>query len=210
MAERIDIAQINISGIFVLILLGGLIAAAIIRPPSEYRVPKITAEDRRVTAIHESGHAILAANLPAGGGIVDITIVLRWGILGSVTREPAADDLNAEARRARKMAELVIAHGGLIAEQIVLAQDAMSEVMTSDIKAAEKIAFDLLGGTAANLTAAEAETGVRRMLDEAEHRARTLLAAREGELLRLADALLEHGALSGGQVSAILTDGSNK
>ena len=210
MAQRIDIARINISGIVVLMLLGGLLAAAIIRPPSEYRVPKITAEDRRVTAIHESGHAILAANLPAGGGIVDITIVSRWGILGSVTREPATDDLNAAARRARKMAELVIAHGGLIAEQIVLARAAMSEVMTSDIKAAEKVAFDLLGGTAANLTAAEADTGVRRLMDEAEHRARTLLAAREGELQRLSDALLEHDTLSGGQVSAILTDSSNK
>ena len=57
MAQRIDIAQINFSGIFVLMLLGGLIAAANIRPPSEYRVPKITDEERRITAIHQTGHA---------------------------------------------------------------------------------------------------------------------------------------------------------
>ena len=86
MAQRIDIAQINFSGIFVLMLLGGLIAAAIIRPPSEYRVPRITDEERRITAIHESGHAVLAADLPAGGDILEITMVSRWGILGSVTR----------------------------------------------------------------------------------------------------------------------------
>ena len=69
MAQRLDISQINISGILVLILLGALIAAAVIDPPSDNRVPKITAEDRRVTAIHESGHAVLAGNLPAGGHI---------------------------------------------------------------------------------------------------------------------------------------------
>ncbi len=57
MAQRIDIAQINFSGIFVLMLLGGLIAAAITRPPSEYRVPKITDEERRIAAIHQTGHA---------------------------------------------------------------------------------------------------------------------------------------------------------
>ncbi len=208
MAQRIDIAQINFSGIFVLMLLGGLIAAAIIRPPSEYRVPRITDEERRITAIHESGHAVLAANLPAGGDILEITMVSRWGILGSVTRTPVADDLNDDGRRARKMAELIIAQGGLIAEELILESGELSEAMTSDIKAAEKIALELLGGPEANLASAEADAGVRRLMDQAERHARTLLGAHEAEVRRLAAVLLERGTLSGAEVSGILAGGN--
>jgi cell division protease FtsH len=188
-------------------LLGALIAAAVIRPPSEYRVEKISEEERRITAVHESGHAILAAALPAGGAITEITIVSRWGVLGSVTRAPAPDGLGGAALRARKMAELVIAQGGLIAEQLILDSDDNSEAMTSDIKAAEKIAFELLGGQAANLSAEEAEAGVRRLMDEAERQARALLGARQAALRRLAEMVLQHGALSGAEVAVILGGG---
>ena len=204
MAQRLDISQINISGIVVLMLLAALIAAAFVNPPSENRVPKMSAADLRVTAIHESGHAVLAAMLPAGGDIAEITIESRWGILGSLTRAPAAEGLSNAERRARKMAELVIAQGGLIAEELILNEDKKSDAMTADIKAAEMIAFDLLGGAAANLSAAEADAGVRRLMTDAERRARTMLAARGAEVERLADILLESGKLSGEQVAAII------
>ena len=61
----------------------------------------------------------------------------------------------------RKLAELVIAQGGLVAEELILGANKKSNAMTADIKAAEKIAFDLLGGEAANLSVAEADAGVR-------------------------------------------------
>jgi len=202
MAQRLDITQINISGILVLILLGALITAAVIDPPSDNRVPKITAEDRRVTAIHESSHAVLAANLPAGGNILEITIESSWGILGSVTRAPAAE------RRARSMAELIIAQGGLIAEQIILESDESNHARTSDIIAAENIAFELLGGPDAVLAPAEIEAGVRRLMDGVERRARDILGAHRDALLRLAEALLDRGTLSGEQVSVILAGGN--
>ncbi|MEC9454838.1 MAG: hypothetical protein VYE58_07155 [Pseudomonadota bacterium] len=200
MAQRLDIAQINIIGFVVLVMFAALLAAAIIDPPSENRVPKISEADRRVTAVHESGHAVLAALLPAGGDIAEITIKSRWGILGSLTRAPAAESLSDAERWARKMAELVIAQAGLVAEELILDADRKSNAMT----AAEKIAFDLLGGEAANLSVAEADAGVRRLMEEAERRARIMLAARGGEVERLADILLESGTLNGGQVTAIV------
>jgi len=200
MAQRLDIAQINISGFVVLVMFAALLAAAIIDPPSENRVPKISEADRRVTAVHESGHAVLAALLPAGGDIAEIIIESRWGILGSLTRAPAAESLSDAERWARKMAELVIAQAGLVAEELILDADRKSNAMT----AAEKIAFDLLGGEAANLNVAEADAGVRRLMEEAERRARIMLAARGGEVERLADILLESGTLNGGQVIAIV------
>ena len=199
-----DIAQVNISGIVVLMLLAGLVAAATLDPPSENRVPKISDEDRRITAYHEGGHALLAAKLPASGEILQVTIVSRWGVLGSMTRAPADGDLGDEARRARKEAEIAIALGGLIAEEIARGDGAMTDAMTSDIKAAEKIAFELLGGTAAGLTVAEAEVGVRRLMNEAERRAREILDSHETELHRLAAALLEHGTLEAADVADIL------
>ncbi len=204
MRHRLDIAQINISGVAVLMLLAGLVAAAMIDPPSENRVPEITAEDRRVTAYHEGGHALVAAHLPAGGEILQATIVSRWGVLGSVTRAPLRDDLTDEARRARKEAELVIALGGLIAEEIAYGDDKISGATTSDIKAAERAAFELLGGPAAGLTVAETEAEVRRLMRDAERRARDILNTHEPALHRLAAALLEHGTLEAVDVADVL------
>ncbi len=207
MPRRFDLARINISGVVVLMLLAGLVAAATLDPPSENRVPEISDADRRLTAYHESGHALLAAHLPAGGEILQVTIVSRWGVLGSMSRAPAAADLGDEALRARKEAELVIALGGLIAEQIARGEDERHLALTSDIKAAEKIAFDLLGGPAAGLTLAEVDAGVRRLMDEAEGRARAILDRHEAQLHRLAAALLERGTLEAVDVAGVLEGG---
>ena len=206
--RRFDIAQVNISGVVVLMLLAGLVTAAVLDPPSESRVPKISDEDRRLTAYHESGHALIAAHLPAGGDILQVTIVSRWGVLGSMTRASASSDLSDDARRARKEAELVIALGGLIAEAIARRDGEMTDAMTSDIKAAERIAFELLGGPAAGLTVAEADAGVSRLMRDAERRARDILESREGQLHRLADALLEHGTLEALDIADILAGGT--
>ena len=206
--RRFDIAQINISGVVVLMLLAGLVAAATIDPPSENRVPEISDEDRRITAYHESGHALLAAHLPAGGEILQVTIVSRWGVLGSMTRAAADSDLGDGARRARKEAELVIALGGLIAEEIARGDGAMTEAMTSDIKAAEKIALDLLGGPAAGPTLTEAEADVRRLVNDAERRARAILSSHRAQLDSLAAALLKHGTLEAVDVADVLKGGA--
>ncbi|MBT6827973.1 MAG: hypothetical protein HOA58_00510 [Rhodospirillaceae bacterium] len=204
MAQRIDISQINISGIVMLMLLAGLIAAAVIHPPSENRVPRISDDDRRVTAIHESGHALLAANLPAGGELLEMTIISHWGTLGSVTRAPAREGISDTELRARRMAELIIAQGGLIAEEMLVGSDAPADAKTSDIKAAEKIAFDLLGGAAAGLSLAEADAEVKKLLASAEQRARNILTSREAQLHALTKSLVEHGTLSGAEIAIIL------
>ena len=204
MSRRFDVARINISGVAVLMLLGGLVAAAAFDPPSENRVPKIRDEDRRVTAYHEAGHALLAATLPAAGEILQVTIVSRWGVLGSVTRAPADGDLTDDEWRARKEAELVIALGGLLAEAIARGDGEMTEAMTSDIKAAERIAFELIGGPEAGLTVAEADAGVRRLMNDAEGRARDILNGQEAQLHNLAAALLEHGTLEVIDVAVVL------
>ena len=201
--RRLDIARINYSGVAVLMLLAGLVAAAALDPPSKNRVPKISDEDRRLTAYHESGHALLAAHLPAGGDILQVSIVSRWGVLGSMTRASVDSDLGDDAGRARKEAELVIALGGLIAEGIARGDGAMTEAMTSDIKAAEKVAFDLLGRPTAGLAFAEVEAGVRQLMNDAERRARAILNSHEAELHRLAAALLEHGTLEAVDVADV-------
>lgn len=208
MPRRFDMTRINVSGVVVLMLLAGLVAAATLDPPSENRVPEISDEDRRLTAYHESGHALLAAHLPAGGEILQVTIVSRWGVLGSMSRAPAEADMGDDARRARKEAELVIALGGLIAEEIARGDGERHLAMTSDIKAAEKIAFDLLGGPAAGLTLAQVDAGVRRLMNDAERRARAILDSREAELHRLAAVLLERGTLEAVDVARVLEGGT--
>ena len=143
MARSLEITQFNISVFRALILLAALIAAAVINPSSENSVPKVTAEDHRVTAIHESGHAVLATNLPAGGNIFEITIVSSWSILGSVAHVPATDSLSTAKRSARSMSEWIIAQGALIVDEIILDSDEANSSQTPDILAADKIAFEL-------------------------------------------------------------------
>ena len=133
-----------------------------IRKPRSGQLPTKTGGSPPIT------RAVTLSSLPISRRLetsLQVTIVSRWGVLGSVTRTPAGGDLADDARRARKEAELVIALGGLLAEAIARGDGEMTDAMTSDIKAAERIAYDLLGGPEAGLTVAEADAR-RAPLDE--------------------------------------------
>ncbi|MBT3170591.1 MAG: hypothetical protein HN333_04070 [Rhodospirillaceae bacterium] len=92
----------------------------------------------------------------------------------------------------------------MIAEEMLVGSDAPADAKTSDIKAAEKIAFDLLGGAAAGLSLAEADAEVKKLLASAEQRARNILTSREAQLHALTKSLVEHGTLSGAEIAIIL------
>jgi ATP-dependent Zn protease len=66
----------------------------------------------------------------------------------------------------------------------------------------------VFGGTAAKLSAVEVEAGVKRLMGDAERRARSILGARREILQRLAEFLLEHGTLSDGRISDMLNAGN--
>ena len=84
---------------------------------------KVVAQDHSVTAIHESGYAVLTTKLPAGDNILEITIEWSWSILGSIAHTPATGGFRTVERRVRSIAQWLITRGALIVDAIILGSD---------------------------------------------------------------------------------------
>ena len=198
---------------------------------AERRSMVMTDEEKRLTAYHEGGHAIVAINLPASDPIHKATIIPRGLALGMVVRLPEGDRISLS--REKLETDITVAMGGRIAEEMVFGYDKVTSGASSDIKMATQIARSMvtqfgmsdemgplsyneneqevfLGHSVTQTKNVSEETAnaidreVRRIVDEGYKRAQDILSANEDQLHRLADALLEYEALNGDEISAIL------
>src|SRR6185295_1453077 len=94
--------------------------------------------DRRLTAYHEAGHALVALHSPDSDPIHKATIVPRGRALGMVVRLPEADRFSWT--RAKLEAELAVAMGGRVAEEMVMGPAGTTTGAAVDIKHATRIA----------------------------------------------------------------------
>ncbi len=185
--------------------------------------------ERRLTAVHEAGHAVVALRCPESDPIHRVTILPRGGALGMMVRLPAVD--RYAVTRARLEDELAVAMGGRAAEELVFGRGRVSTGAAGDIRAATDIATRMVtqwgmsarfgmvaygrsaGGTLAamdpgpvagaeSLSAAMAEE-VRLIIDAAHDRARAILAAEPALLDRLAARLLEAETLDAAEINAL-------
>jgi cell division protease FtsH len=198
---------------------------------AERRSMVMTDEEKRLTAYHEGGHAIVAMNLPASDPIHKATIIPRGRALGMVVRLPEGDRISLS--REKLETDISVAMGGRIAEEMIFGYDKVTSGASSDIKMATQIArsmvtqfgmSDELGPLSYNEneqevflghsvtqtkhvsenTANAIDSEVRRIVDEGYKRAQDILSAKEDQLHKLASALLEYEALSGDEIGAIL------
>jgi cell division protease FtsH len=189
-------------------------------------------EEKKMTAYHESGHAIVSLHCPASDPIHKATIIPRGRALGMVMRLPEADKLSYH--RDKMYDDLAVAMGGRVAEELIFGYNKVSSGASSDIKYATRLAramvaewgmSDELGpvlygsdseenylgmggggrGAIASTTQARVDAEVRRIVQEAHDRARSLLEEYREELERLAIALLEYETLSGDEIKIIIT-----
>ncbi len=186
-------------------------------------------EEKKMTAYHEGGHAIVALHCPASDPIHKATIIPRGRALGMVMRLPEADKVSYH--RDKMHDDLAVAMGGRVAEELIFGYDKVSSGASSDIKYATQLARAMvaewgmsdelgpvlygsdqednyLGGNAgganiAGTTRAKVDAEVKRLVDEAHSRARALLEEHHDELERLAQALLEHETLTGDEVKLV-------
>ena len=85
---------------------------------AERRSMVMTEEDeKRLTAYHEGGHALVALNMEASDPVHKATIIPRGRALGMVMRLPERDQLSVT--RGKMKADLAVAMGGRIAEEII-------------------------------------------------------------------------------------------
>jgi len=172
----------------------------------ERRSAVVTDRDRRITAFHESGHALTALLLPDADDPVSVTIVPR-GIAGGVTWMSGDDNAYMTRRQARS--RLTVMLGGRAAEERLLDGD-FTQGASGDLKAATDLATAMItdyGMSPMGLAALSAErlsTGttldevnaeVNRMLEQALAAARTLLDTHSGLLEVVAGALLDEETL---------------
>ncbi|MEE3294871.1 MAG: ATP-dependent zinc metalloprotease FtsH [Pseudomonadota bacterium] len=104
----------------------------------ERRSMVMTDEEKRLTAYHEAGHALVSLSIDSSDPIHKATIIPRGRALGMVLRLPERDQISIT--REKMYANLSVAMGGRIAEELVFGYDKVTSGASSDIKQATEIA----------------------------------------------------------------------
>ena len=109
---------------------------------SERRSMVMTEEEKTLTAYHEAGHAIVTINEDAAHPIHKATIIPRGRALGMVMQLPERDQISQT--REQLHAQLAIAMGGRVAEEIIFGEDKVTTGASSDIEQATQRARKVL------------------------------------------------------------------
>src|SRR5690349_73249 len=105
---------------------------------AERRTLSLTEEDKKLTAYHEAGHALLAIKMDASDPIHKATIIPRGRALGMVMRLPERDQVSLTRRKA--YADLAVAMGGRVAEEEIFGYEKVTSGASADIKMATSLA----------------------------------------------------------------------
>ncbi len=185
-------------------------------------------DERRNTAYHEAGHALVARIMPKCDPVHKVTIIPRGRALGVTMQLPEADRYSSDKVRMNSM--LAVLFGGRIAEEVFM--DQMTTGASNDFERATKMAremvtrygmSDALGvmvyaenetesyfGRAATSSVSEAtmqqvDREVRRIIDEHYKIARDLIESNKEKMHALANALLEWETIDTEQIDDIMT-----
>jgi cell division protease FtsH len=184
-------------------------------------------EERRNTAYHESGHAVVAKSLPKADPVHKVTIMPRGMALGVTWQLPEFDRVNLY--KDRMMEELAILFGGRAAEEVFL--NSMSTGASNDFERATKMARDMvtrygmsdsLGTmvyvdtesesifgrnstkTVSELTQQKVDFEIRTLIDSQYALARSILENNRDKVEAMVTALLEWETLDADQITDIM------
>ena len=198
---------------------------------AERRSMVMTEEDKKLTAYHEGGHAIVALNEKASDPIHKATIIPRGRALGVVWTLPERDKYSHS--REYLEANISKAMGGRVAEELIFGHDKVTSGASSDIQMATKLAKDMVTkfGMSKDLgplsyganedeiflgrqitrqehmseeTAKKVDIEVKRLVNEGYEKAKKILTAKIEDLHKLAKALLVYETLSGEEIKDLL------
>ncbi|CAO3350856.1 ATP-dependent zinc metalloprotease FtsH [Azospirillum melinis] len=198
---------------------------------AERRSMVMTEDEKKLTAYHEAGHAICAIHCADSDPVHKATIIPRGRALGMVMRLPEGDRISLS--QAKLLADLTVAMGGRIAEELIFGKERVTTGASGDIKMAtemsrrmvtewgmsEKLGPLLYGEPTQEVflghsvtqhknmsdrTAQLVDEEIRRIVDESYDRARTILTENIDQLHTLAKGLLEYETLSGDEINRLL------
>jgi cell division protease FtsH len=198
---------------------------------AERRSMAMNEEEKKLTAYHEGGHAIVALNVPLADPVHKATIVPRGRALGMVMQLPEGDRYSMKYQQ--MTSRLAIMMGGRVAEELIFGKENITSGASSDIKAATDLArnmvtrwgySDVLGTVAygdnqdevflghsvartqnvSEETARLIDSEVKRLVQYGLDEARRILTEKIEDLHTLGKALLEYETLSGEEIAGVL------
>ena len=201
---------------------------------TEWRSLVMTQDEKKMTAYHEAGHALVRMHEPASDPIHKATIIPRGGALGMVVSMPERD--NYSYHRDKMFADLATVMGGRIAEEEIFGYDKVSSGASGDIKQATKLARAMVlrwgmsdklgpleyeeeqgGGylgysqsvrhSMSNETAKLIDSEIKRLVEGGLARAREVIKGNVAQLHLIANALLELETLTGDEIRQLIDTG---
>ncbi|MBU2340108.1 MAG: ATP-dependent zinc metalloprotease FtsH [Alphaproteobacteria bacterium] len=201
---------------------------------AERRTMVMTDDEKKMTAYHEAGHALVSLNEPASDPIHKATIIPRGRALGMVMRLPERDSYSYH--RDKMHANLAVAMGGRVAEEIIFGHNKVSSGASGDIQYATDLARSMvtkwgmsdklgplqyeesqegylgMGQTARTMGGSETnkmiDAEIKELVEGGLKRATEVLKDQEDKLHLLAQALLEYETLTGEEIDRLMKDGT--
>jgi len=198
---------------------------------AERRSMVMTEEEKRMTAYHEAGHAIVGISVPEHDPVYKVTIIPRGRALGVTQFLPEQDRYSMSKRRIES--GIATLFGGRIAEELIFGADAVTTGASNDIERATDLARNMvtkwglsdklgpltyseesgevfLGRSVTQTKQVSDETAhaidqeVRRVIESNYQRARDILTTNIEKLHAMAEALVKFETIDEGQIKDIM------
>ncbi|MAY33723.1 MAG: ATP-dependent zinc metalloprotease FtsH [Rhodovulum sp.] len=196
---------------------------------SERRSMVMTEDEKKLTAYHEAGHAIVGLNVPQHDPIHKATIIPRGRALGLVLSLPERDQLSVSYTK--YTSKIAMAMGGRVAEELIFGPENVTSGASSDIQQVTRIARAMVtqfgfdpelgyvdyaneqdsylgnygGGTNhSGITQKTIDDKIKALVDEGYETAKRILTEKSEDLERLAQGLLEYETLTGDEITKVI------
>jgi cell division protease FtsH len=196
---------------------------------AERRSMVMSEDEKKLTAYHEAGHAVVGLHVPEHDPIHKATIIPRGRALGLVLSLPERDQLSVSYRKYKS--KIAMAMGGRVAEELVFGHDAVTSGASSDIQQVTKIARAMVtqfgfdpelgyvdyaneqqsylgnyggGSSHSAMTQKVIDDKVRELVQEGYDTAKQILTEKRQELENLAQGLLEYETLTGPEIGRVM------
>ncbi|MXQ08720.1 ATP-dependent zinc metalloprotease FtsH [Alphaproteobacteria bacterium GH1-50] len=196
---------------------------------SERRSMVMSEDEKKLTAYHEAGHAVVGLNVPQHDPIHKATIIPRGRALGLVLSLPERDQLSVTLTKYKS--KIAMAMGGRVAEELIFGKENVTSGAASDIQQVSKIAramvtqfgfaeelgyIDYANEQQSYLGSYQGGSGhseemqkridakVKEIVDEGYETAKRILTEKHDDLERLAQGLLEYETLTGDEITKVM------
>jgi cell division protease FtsH len=198
---------------------------------AERRSMVMSEEEKRMTAYHEAGHAIVGLSVPEHDPVYKVTIIPRGRALGVTMFLPEGDRYSTSKRRLES--KITTLFGGRIAEELIFGPESVTTGAANDIERATELARNMvtrwglsdrlgpltyseesgevfLGRSVtqhkqvSDVTAHAIDEEVRRLIDSNFQRAREILTSALDKLHAMAEALVKYETIDEEQLKDIM------